>query len=201
MSTPAPLHRRAASAAAALGFVALLSTGCTTAPPVPSCVAFSDETSPASAICRLEHDRYQDYLDSRMARLRAGDRDTWISTLRMAIPPAVAISAGVIALALRSRVRPTAPPETPTPQPPPPPPPPLPSFVGTRIRYRGALCTVVEAGLPSLADARLRGGRTSVIALDAKGNRGVLFLRFDSAGTLFEAATDRNDWAPAVVVA
>ena len=187
--------------AAALGFVALFSAGCASAPEEPSCYAIQDDASWSAMQCREAHADYQKYKNSSVKeKLNGGYREAWIP-VGILVGVAAVFSAMVAGSQTKNKVmsqpgsqNPGAPPQGP------PRPPPLPSMVGTRIRYQGVVCTVIDDSQPSLAVARTGGGRGAVTAADGNGAQGVLFLGFDQAGNVFQAATDASDWAPAVVV-
>lgn len=71
------------------------------------------------------------------------------------------------------------------------------SLVGARIGFGSAVFTVLDDSAPSAAAALRGGGRCSVVAVDATGRVGVLFVGMDRHGRVIEAATETRDWAPA----
>lgn len=194
------LKRRRRLAAAALGFVVVSSAGCAAAPREPDCYAIEGDLSSSAMQCRAAHSAYEKYKASSVKdKLNGGYREAWIPVGILA-----GVAAAIAAFAASSRSgKDQAEPGAPTPgspPSPPPAPPQLPSLVGTRVRYRGVVCTIVDDSQPSVPNARINGGRCAVNAADGNGAQGVLFLGFDPAGNVLEAATDVSDWAPAVVV-
>lgn len=178
------------------GIAAALAAGCAQAPREPTCIADQGDTSPDALTCRSAYASYKAYMNrSAVEKLAAGDEDTWMTAAEVVGGSIAGVGLlTVLVTAIRREEAPSAK------RPPPQPVPELPSLVGTRIRYAGTVCVIVDDSQPSVAVARACGGRAAVTAADGNGAQGVLFIGFDAAGNVREAATESSEWAPAVVV-
>lgn len=178
------------------GIAAALAAGCAQTSREPTCIALQADTSPDALACRSAYASYYASKNRNVVeKLAAGDEETWMTTAEVVGGSIAAVGLlTVLVTAMRREETPSAK------MPPPQPVPELPSLAGTRIRYAGTVCVIVDDSQPSVAVARTSGGRAAVTAADGNGSQGVLFLGFDAAGNVREAATESSEWAPAVVV-
>nr|WP_172692666.1 hypothetical protein [Mycolicibacterium sp. CBMA 213] len=183
---------------------ALLLSGCRAAPERPTCnptprTNNSLNTAVAQG-CRAELEAYNEYDSLSFGdKLFEGYSSAWYRLGGGALIGVLAI-AGIRAIA-KPRPTPAPPPpqQTPEPQPQAPSPPVAHSLIGAIVRFNGVDYTIIDDSFPSVVTART-GGRATVTAADPRGDIGLLFLGFDDAGAVTEAATQSISWGPATLM-